>query len=1424
MALAAPAFLLLLPLGALIWLLHGRKRQQVSVGSLRLWQQIGVATSGGRASWQRPKVSLAMLLQLVLFLCLVLALAGPYWSKTEQPEHWVLVLDRSASMQARDGTGSRFEAAVARMRSLVASADPIAVTRLSLISVGEKARLHAARLDNRPDALSAHWANLAPSYGSPDWHDAASRVEQVILPGDATRILLFTDGDEEAEAALSAVAPAELSVLRFGSPTPNAGLAVRLVASEDEGVSASLFGDVLVDALEAITVTVEFLASGSTAPLVWEEVTLKVPTGANTVPLSLDLSLPGSGLVTVRLPQDAAEFDNAAHFRVLAQPETLDVLYIGPGNQPLLLALDAVPGVNIFVADRLPADIKRFRLVIADGVALEREPQSNLVLIGGARLPGEAPAQAIVPEAPSFWHHKTALFRDIDPGALKVASAFQHADTSGWEELILAGTTPLLQIRQTPAGRQLRIAFDPAQSNWPDMADFAVFAANLVGWLGPMPGDALPQPCPVYHPCPVPAERVDLLKDATTHTRPSIVPVAPGAYALGDGSAGYSFATAVFLADESRQVSLPFEPAVGPFPDGSVWRATPWLLLLAALLAIAEAMLARSRSISPLAGKSGFLWLARLPKLAARLAVLVFIVLAWLNVPLPYGTRQGHSIVVASDADRLPGEEIAGSGLVTAGAAPRIAQNLDGTQTAVGPAHGDAVDLEHALDLALAMLPPDTPGRIALVAPLAQTIGNAGKALPDLIGRNVSVDLLADMAPPSNDVALLDLRVQGRVFDGDTVPLTALAYSDSARSADLRVMQGMDLVASETLFLAAGYNRLEMALRSVTEGVDEVRFELAIADAVAQNNARSTLIDVESKPRILVLAPEVEQGTALAELLDASGLSVDVLAADRAPWRMAQYLEWDALVLANVPAISLDTRQQLLIEDAVSRHGRGLLILGGENSFGPGGYLQTPLERLSPLSSKVPRDAPEAAIAFVLDRSGSMGQKVGDITRLDIARQATGAAIDLLGEESQVAIIAFDSQAQVPLPLQSAQNAEPIKAALDRMDPGGGTAILPGLEAAFQQLRGIEAPARHIVLMTDGLSTPGELGPVMAAITAEGITVSAVAIGEGADATALRQIAGLGAGTFHATTDFQALPSILSQEAMLLSGSPIEEGPAQPVWTAEPADTLRAMMAPLPAITGFVLTTAKPDATLSLTVADKRGEAMPLLATWRYGNGEVLALTTQGAGLWTRNWLDNAAYARLLGQAVRSALPASKTSGLTVDIERSGDEAIAYIDVLDADGNFEAPGAITATLSEPRPNGESASRPLRLTAVANGRFEARFTTALPGDYRIAVNAGDFSAQDLLRVDFSAALLPQTDNGALLGLVSSTEGRVLSRSDSFAVDYPLRWASMGGGPLWTLLALLTFLSELARRHGYLRRPRPTRQRVDSLGMGREIHVD
>src|SRR5262249_32352596 len=200
------------------------------------------------------------------------------------------------------------------------------------------------------------------------------------------------------------------------------------------------------------------------------------------------------------------------------------------------------------------------------------------------------------------------------------------------------------------------------------------------------------------------------------------------------------------------------------------------------------------------------------------------------------------------------------------------------------------------------------------------------------------------------------------------------------------------------------------------------------------------------------------------------------------------------------------------------------------------------------------------------------------------------------------------------------KDAAAVAQALATLEPGGGTAIYPGLVEALRQLDGVDAMAKHIVVMSDGLTQPGDFPGILKAISDQGISVSTVAIGDGADPVRLEDIARIGNGAFHATQVFKALLSSLSEEALLLSGKPVEEKATTPSWVERNAEFFAGLPDKMPLLAGYVLTTRKPQADLHLVVPDQKQEPVPLFASWRYGNGRVVALTTQGAGAWTEEW------------------------------------------------------------------------------------------------------------------------------------------------------------------------------------------------------------
>ena len=622
-------------------------------------------------------------------------------------------------------------------------------------------------------------------------------------------------------------------------------------------------------------------------------------------------------------------------------------------------------------------------------------------------------------------------------------------------------------------------------------------------------------------------------------------------------------------------------------------------------------------------------------------------------------------------------------------------------------------------------------------------------------------------------------------------------YSHDPSSATVRILKDGETIVERSLELPGGRSRIETDIPKATVG--RARYEVVVdapGDAFPQNNRNGVTIDIAPAPDVLIVAAQPAWAEVLSKALALHEIKSKIVEPKRAPFYLKDWLAYSGIVLMNVPAIDLATLQQELIERAVADHGRGLLLLGGENSFGPGGYYETPLERVSPLSSRVPRDAPKVALAFVLDRSGSMQRNEGGATRLDIAKQATLSAIRLLHEESLISIVAFDSEAKVLLPLRRAKDSAAVTQALAELEPGGGTAIYPGLVEALHQLEGVDAMAKHIIVMSDGLSQPGDFPGILKAISEHGISVSTVAIGEGADGSRLEEIARIGKGAFHSTQDFKALPSILSQEALLLSGKPVEERTAVPVWVERNAEFFAGLPETMPPIHGYVLTTRKGEADIHLVVPDAKEEPVPLLASWRYGNGRVVALTTQGAGVWSRDWQSMPEFPLLWSQTLRHVLPGLHADGLSARVVRHGDDVEVIVDASNPEGGPRAGLKIVASLIGP----DATSTEVALTETSAGRHVGRVTLEGAGDFVLRAAADRITAETPLHAAYPAlyAFL-RADPDRLAALATMTGGRVLADAEEIFAGGERRWVTHEGWKVWVLLALALFLIDLIIRY-------------------------
>jgi uncharacterized membrane protein len=311
---------------------------------------------------------------------------------------------------------------------------------------------------------------------------------------------------------------------------------------------------------------------------------------------------------------------------------------------------------------------------------------------------------------------------------------------------------------------------------------------------------------------------------------------------------------------------------------------------------------------------------------------------------------------------------------------------------------------------------------------------------------------------------------------------------------------------------------------------------------------------------------------------------------------------------------------------AVERYvaaGNSFVMLGADASFAPASYRQTPIEKILPVEPKEPPKRPEQnrAVVLVIDKSGSMR----DDNRILYAKEAAKAVARQLKDIDLLGVVGFDDSPFVVVYLETiARLRGVVDAQIDRIKPGGQTYFLPALLEAKRQLERVKASRKHLMLLSDGVTrgSQGELVDLVGAMKTDlKITVSAIAISNEADVRIMKRISQYGGGLFHHVVDPASLPQIVLEQLQDKSRDELQDNkPLIPV-PGSGSELLAGFgVRNYPAVLGYMETELKRGAQSDVVIPrdDRRA---PLLASWRYGRGKAVALTTDLEGRWSRNWI-----------------------------------------------------------------------------------------------------------------------------------------------------------------------------------------------------------
>ena len=484
-----------------------------------------------------------------------------------------------------------------------------------------------------------------------------------------------------------------------------------------------------------------------------------------------------------------------------------------------------------------------------------------------------------------------------------------------------------------------------------------------------------------------------------------------------------------------------------------------------------------------------------------------------------------------------------------------------------------------------------------------------------LARQGVSLDYRLVSPPDATDYGINDLRLPARSQPGEPfiielevigtpdgiVPFRVSRDGQALRSGEVAVRNGRGLTRFTDRITAGGAHRYQVQLTPAI-------------DARAGNNRAENWTEIVGGPQLLLVTNYPDDP--VAGVLRAQGFEVRTLT-ELSTLDAGSLTGARGVILNNVPAYKLPPDFLSALDLYVRVQGGGLLMAGGKQSFGSGGYAHSAVDDLLPVSMELRNEQRKLAVAMaiVMDRSGSMAADVSPgIEKIDLADEGAARAIDLLGTQDAVSVLAIDTEPHVVVPLTrlGGSDRKELTDTVRRITSGGGGIyIYVGLKAGWEELQKAQAGQKHLLLFADAGDSvePREYQTLVDEMVAKGATVSVIGLGSEADkdANLLKDIAARGKGRIFFNADAATLPGLFAQETVALARSAFL---TEPVAVKPTAGWLELAARPLTwpgSVDGYNLSYLKPNATAGAFSGDEY--AAPLVAFWQRGAGRAAAVS-----------------------------------------------------------------------------------------------------------------------------------------------------------------------------------------------------------------------
>jgi uncharacterized membrane protein len=753
-------------------------------------------------------------------------------------------------------------------------------------------------------------------------------------------------------------------------------------------------------------------------------------------------------------------------------------------------------------------------------------------------------------------------------------------------------------------------------------------------------------------------------------------------------------------------------------------------------------------------------------------------------------------------------------------------------------------DIGGAIKLALATFPEGTAKRIVLISDGNENLGRVDEQLRIAQQNGVQIDVVPIAAtrrsanevlverieaPPYTDKdSRVPLRVILRSYHPQIVAgtLTLTKFTLTKRvdaetgiirpefepqpvmSAKVKLKQGLnvfyhqqpgakkdDSYTYEAKFVPDHVETAEGRL--VQKGLPGDRIE---------NNRASVNIIVRGERSLLFVEPKLGDHQLFVDRLRVARphLKIHTITPDtlhrvsEVPLFLSQY---DCVVLANVPADEVDEKVQKAIRSNTYDQGCGLIMIGGPQSFGAGGWQNTEVEKALPVTMDIKSMKVESKSGLVLMMHASEMAE-GNAWQRKIAK----LAIERLSNMDMMGMLYFDHGAQggghkwhIPFQLIGGNRGR-ILELVNSMQPGDMPDCDPQFVMAYKELTKEEygLGTKHIIFISDGdhwNASPQILRKVREAkITCTTVCITTHGQDEVNKMKAVAQATG---GRAYHIKDPSELPAIYIKETRLISQSFVHTQRFKPRLVGSSGPT-EGIGGPLPDLLGFVRTSKRQSPLVDMPIeSPPMGESknvFPILAHWHYGLGKSVAFTSDarttrepGKVYWDNDWANSNMYTRFWEQTVDWSLRAVDSGEyLKLNTEVRDGKIRLILEARDSkskepitnllDQDDKAGFGLKVGITSPtfKGAGEARYRELKFVQTSGGTYEAEVAAEEVGSYFINVSAHwrDDQNQEYNQSVRSGVTIPyspefaemESNTGLLTKIAELTGGQVYRETD------------------------------------------------------------